>query len=86
MSSSADNCNKREGLLDVTTSWIKMEKNFSHILPGEHIYKGRLFFGYSPPEVLDAVKSFEVREDDVFIVTYPKAGIYFLIEFSNCNE
>lgn len=54
-----------------------MEKKFSHILPGEHIYKGRLFFGYSPPEVLDAVKSFDVREDDVFIVTYPKAGIYF---------
>lgn len=47
---------------------------FSHVLPGEHLYDGVLFFGYSPPDVLDAVKEFPVRDDDVFIVTYPKAG------------
>lgn len=45
-----------------------------HVLPGQHWYEGVLFFGYSPPDILDAVKHFEVRDDDVFIVTYPKAG------------
>lgn len=50
-----------------------------HVLPGEHIYKGRLFFGYTPPEVLDAVLDFEVRDDDIFIVTYPKAGTCYVI-------
>lgn len=51
-----------------------MSDKFSHRLPGEHLYNGILFFGFSPPETLDAVKEFKVRDDDVFIVTYPKAG------------
>lgn len=55
-----------------------MAGSFPHKLPGEHVYDGVLFFGYSPPEVLDRVKTFPVREDDVFIVTYPKAGMVTL--------
>ncbi|XP_072051232.1 sulfotransferase 1C2-like [Amphiura filiformis] len=34
----------------------------------------------TPPSTLEAMKTFEVREDDVFIVTYPKSGTHWLIE------
>ena len=47
---------------------------FFILYTGEHVYEGILFFGFTPPDVLDAVKDFPVRDDDVFIATYPKAG------------
>jgi len=47
---------------------------FCSLVTGEHVYDGVLFFGYTPADTLDAVKEFEVRDDDVIIATYPKAG------------
>ena len=38
------------------------------------MYEDVLFFGYTPADILDAVKDFQVRDDDVIIATYPKAG------------
>ncbi|XP_070558513.1 amine sulfotransferase-like [Ptychodera flava] len=40
-----------------------------------HYYDGVLFpTDYFPATALDAVKSFKVREDDLYVVTYPKSG------------
>ena len=50
-------------------------------IPGEHIYDGMVFGEIFPADVLDAVKKFQFKDDDILIATYPKAGK----ELYKCN-
>ena len=49
------------------------------------MYEGVLFFGYTPPDILDAVKDFEVRDSDIYLATYPKAGMKTFLTFIYYN-
>ncbi|KAM6161580.1 sulfotransferase 6B1-like [Erethizon dorsatum] len=45
-----------------------------------HKFKGILFSTVSSEELLNALDSFDVREDDVFLVSYPKSGTHWIAE------
>ncbi|XP_070543009.1 sulfotransferase 1C2-like [Ptychodera flava] len=40
----------------------------------DHFYKGFRMLALSPAATLDAIREMEVRDDDIWVVTYPKAG------------
>ena len=39
-----------------------------------HRYKGVPYIRNFPIEALEAMNTFKVRSDDLFLITYPKAG------------
>ncbi|XP_004634712.1 sulfotransferase 6B1 [Octodon degus] len=45
-----------------------------------HKFKGILFSTMSSEELLNALDSFPVRQDDVFLVSYPKSGTHWVAE------
>ncbi|KAI8493518.1 hypothetical protein Bbelb_289150 [Branchiostoma belcheri] len=46
----------------------------------EHEYQGIRFPGEISKETLDVIPDYPVRDDDIFIVTYPKTGTNWMIE------
>ena len=42
--------------------------------PGQHVYEGITFPALVPASNLDTMKTWQVRPDDIFCVTYPKSG------------
>ena len=55
-----------------------MTSSCNHVVPGEHVYDGVMYPGLFPARILDQIKSFEFRDDDVILATYPKSGEYWL--------
>ena len=52
------------------------------IMPDEdeeltHVYEGIRFLNIMPASALKEIKTFEVRQDDLYLISYPKAGIFF---------
>lgn len=47
--------------------------NVSHFM-SEHEYNGIMYPNVVLDSSIDRMKTFQVREDDIWIVTYPKAG------------
>ncbi|XP_035700326.1 amine sulfotransferase-like [Branchiostoma floridae] len=45
-----------------------------------HEYKGILFPVIVPEEALDVMPDYPVRDDDIFILTYPKSGTNWIME------
>ena len=61
----------------MVTSSTAGPKMANYKIPGEHIYDGIVFGEIFPSKVLDEVKNFVFREDDILIATYPKSGTFF---------
>ncbi len=59
-------------MMNKLTSLPFIERNRDEVLI--HRYGGIPFIRVYPVEALDAMKTFEVRSDDLFLITYPKAG------------
>ncbi|XP_077994761.1 sulfotransferase 1B1-like isoform X2 [Glandiceps talaboti] len=49
----------------------------------DHVYKGVRFASIIPVTVLDAMKTFEVRSDDIWLITYPKSGTTWTLDIIN---
>ena len=49
-------------------------------LPGQHVYDGMVFPGHFKAEIMERIKtdaSFNFQDEDIILVSYPKAGDVF---------
>ena len=52
---------------------------FSEDVPIRSIFYKGLFVPDSYPIIADAVENFEVRDDDVWVCSFPKTGIFIIL-------
>ena len=43
-------------------------------MPGTHVFEGVKYPSVAPKSNLEAMKTWQVREDDIFCITFPKSG------------
>ena len=77
-SESCSHANGNKGLVPIA---LAVQQMMAKVKPEDcgqwevYDYKGVPMFMDVLPSTLDDMTAFQVRDDDVFIVTYPKAGI-----------
>ncbi|XP_781492.3 sulfotransferase 1A1 [Strongylocentrotus purpuratus] len=59
-----------------------MESNIDELplIMGNHVHKGIRYPNSVLPSTIDAMETFEVRPDDIFVNTYPKSGTHWIME------
>ncbi|KAJ8040135.1 Sulfotransferase family cytosolic 1B member 1 [Holothuria leucospilota] len=56
---------------------IPEEKRFIY---KRYMFEGVIFYQLTPPENIAGVRDWKTREDDIFILTYPKSGTHWMYE------
>ncbi|KAJ8031411.1 Sulfotransferase 1C2A [Holothuria leucospilota] len=64
----------------ISLTQAKSKEDIVPLETGKHKYKGYTFTAMQTPENLDALQTFGVRDDDVYLVTYPKSGTHWILE------
>ncbi|XP_072176596.1 sulfotransferase 1A1-like [Diadema setosum] len=57
-----------------------MEEKEPSSAPGVHIYKGTVLPNNVLDSSIEAMQTFEVRPDDIWLCTYPKSGTHWMFE------
>ena len=51
-----------------------VDENFSHSVPGQHLWRGHMYNDMIPRDTLDKLAGFEIMTDDCIVSGYPKSG------------